>query len=422
MNSFLSKGIMVALAVFIFFSGTSVSFAASKEPDRVAEKDAITAALWHYHNEINTVSDESLWKKKGVKLLKPVHVYDPAGNHVAYLVNFRSKIASEKLGYVMVSAFLDEEPIIMWSDEGEAFSSDKVKDKLNDDKTKIEKNDVIWFGGSYFAARFKVKGKTQQEVITQDFSQASASELKAMEKMVYPAPTTEKKEIREIWKLIKNSPLGDVGTDSDGVTNDDPAIFVKDYDYIDSYFISTAYNMKQWHYTYTNGVGQATGCSPTAASNIIMFLSKSFSGLVPTGKTQRDVVMELRTYMNTSQSSSGVGTTDPYHIDDGLRTYLQKHGRTNVTITNNYLATYENYKDTLKTYKRPMLQSYWNQDYFGDHTLTVQGYKEFVRSGVTSNSRYLVVYNNFIGEASGVLYVKFGTWNANMATFVKSVS
>lgn len=180
-------------------------------------------------------------------------------------------------------------------------------------------------------------------------------------------------------------------------------------------YIDTYVNQKQWYYTTINGVPQATGCSPTAGSNIMKYWAdKGKSGLNPTNN-QRDIVMALRTTMKTTQGSDGTGITDPRDISGGLQTYARDRGYSNAWSTSIYLANFSDYVTEIDN-GRIALQSYWNQKYFGDHTVTVVGYKRFVRSWQYPDSYYIVVRNNFINDSTFNLYVKWGTWNANQLT------
>lgn len=113
---------------------------------------------------------------------------------------------------------------------------------------------------------------------------------------------------REKWEQFEDIKFGagDSSTNSNGVTEVDPATWGPTYNGIEKYYINGVTSMKQWNYT-TN---QATGCTPTAGSNIVMWFAKQYPSLNPT-KNQRDIVKALRGTMNTKQNSNGEGITVP---------------------------------------------------------------------------------------------------------------
>lgn len=131
--------------------------------------------------------------------------------------------------------------------------------------------------------------------------------------------------------------------------------------------------------------------------------------------SQRNIVMALRTTMGTTQNGSGEGITQFWNVDDGLQAYARNNGRGNAVATNHDLANFSTVVAEVDA-GRPSLQSYWGQSYFGNHTVTVVGYKEFARSWWKPNSYYVVVRNNWSSDTSWHLYVRWGTWNSNVVT------
>lgn len=95
---------------------------------------------------------------------------------------------------------------------------------------------------------------------------------------------------------------------------------------------------------------------------------------------------------------------------------MREHGVPTAYAKNISLAIYSEYEDRIDV-GAPVLQSYWDQSHYGNHTVTVVGYKEYVRNVLESNSKYLVVKNNWTSEP-GDYYVKWGTWNTNVMTYV----
>lgn len=400
----------IVVATFLFGGFTVDTMFVNASSDKVTPQEARKAVKWQIKSEQHTEKEGSNWTHKKLKIEKAVDVIDPSGNLVAYLVNITEN--GQPAGFAMVSAFYDEEPIIAWSDGGQAFTPKKVEGKLKDKQSsKIVAEQVVWLGGIKFAAKFTYKDGTSSIV---DIDGIEAPQSIVTEK--FPVPTKENKDARKAWKLMNKIQLGDVGTDYDGVTNEDPSGFETNYNSIHKNYIDTNVNMKQWYYEYSNGAWQATGCSPTAGSNIMKYWAdKGYTSLNPKG-SQSDIVMALRKEMGTTQSKNGTGETSYWNIDDGLQSYARKNGLSKAVATNHDFALFSTVVTEIDA-KRPALQSYWRQTYFGDHTVTIVGYKEYQRAWYESNSQYVIVRNNFVNENNIFnLWVRWDTWTTNVVT------
>ncbi|MGE6573645.1 hypothetical protein ACQKFM_01880 [Paenibacillus xylanexedens] len=409
------------LVFTLFFSVTGISYAdqnnLTSEFDSNKMVDVITAKKAAASLVLDEISlgSADVWTTDTLTA-DVEYVYDPSGNHVAYQVSLIGE-AGQPQGYVIVSAFLDEEPIQMWTTEGSSIVEEldqkeiqSLASKANLSTSTIIDQNLVWYGGTKLA--LKVINSETPDFVIDDTYHISTD----LPKDEYPIPVESNHPNREKWETIKNITIMSPGQSnpSNGVTNIDPSTWETGYNSIDKFYVSGVTNQKQW--TYASG--QYTGCSPTAASNIVMWFAKSYPSLNPTNN-QRDIVMSLRKEMGTTQTSSGEGLTDFYNIDDGLQSYFRKNGRPNAEVQNGLLPDYDIWKMRIK-YKggQPTLQSYWSQDYFGNHTVTVVGYKEFVRGTFQSNSKYLVVKNNWSNDIASDFYVKYGTWNTNIVTWV----
>ncbi|WP_025848364.1 hypothetical protein [Paenibacillus ehimensis] len=390
----------------------TIETALNQNKSVVSREDAVKAAAWQVLNEINGSTSQTKWKE-GFKLQRVTDVFDPSGKLVAYLVNILNK-DGQLSGYVMVSAFLDDEPIISYSDQGSIFNTEKVDDKLKSKGLVAESPKLTWFGGVKLATSYTLKDDVKKHYMSPSGEETTIS---STEQVQYPVPTSINENSRKMWETIKKIKLMSPGETNpgNGVTDVDPATWETNYDSIDRYYIDNPYDQNQWIYTYNNGVAQYTGCSPTAGSNLVMYYAQNYPSLNPT-RNQRDIVMSLRNHMGTKQMPDGSGETNFWNIDDGLQSYFRANGRPNAEVTNGDFPDFSIYKMQLKNYG-PVLQSYWSQSYFGNHTVYVVGYKEFVRSWYQANSKYLVVRNNWDDNTFN-LYVKWGTWNTNVITYV----
>ncbi|UJF32872.1 C39 family peptidase [Paenibacillus hexagrammi] len=415
-----AKILVLALSISSIFSSIPVFASDLKDnyvPEKISPEAAMKAAAWQMISETRDGSDISEWSKDNTKLrvAKPIEVYDPSGEHVAYLVN--SFNGDRAAGYVMVSAFLDDEPIIAWSDSGDGITTDKFKNALNKNKNEIKKQELVWFGGVDIGGKFiyndnsvsmiNVEGKELKEIKSKTINEKDEK---------YPKPVKINDNYREDWKAINKIVVGAPGQNnpSDGVSDIDPNGWEANYLSIDKNYINTSVNQKQWYYTTSGGVQQATGCSPTAGSNIMKYWSdKGYTSLVPVFQTQ--VVSDLRATMGTTQSSNRTGVTSPSNIDDGLQAYARAHQRPSAISKNDNLSNFSAVKTEIDA-QRPALQSYWNQTYFGDHTVTLVGYKHYIRNFYTQDSYYVVARNNFVNDSTFNVWVKWGTWNTNVLT------
>lgn len=408
------KKFIVAMSVgMLLFTnqGVMVHAESTSNVDPILAKKAAASVI------INAVqSGESTVWSKNTKVGVVQDVYDPTGNKVAYVVEFIDD--GKKEGYALISAFLDEEPILMWSENGQYVNEEKAESVAIQELSKkqsILPNDVsevsseiVWYGGAKLGVEVN-SDKGDTILVDDNMKTFALTNDEQLEK--YPIPSANEIN-RDKWKALEDIKFGSPGetNPSNGATNIDPATWEPTYNRIEKFYINGVTSQKQWNYAS----GQATGCSPTAASNIVMWFAKQYPSLNPTGN-QRDIVMALRGTMNTTQNGNGVGITAPSDINNGIQTYFRNHGVPSAGSKNSNLASFDEYKSRISQ-GTPVLQSYWNQGYFGDHTVTVVGYKEFVRGTPTTSSKYLVVKNNWSSDNFD-LYVKWGTWNTNVMTY-----
>lgn len=118
-------------------------------------------------------------------------------------------------------------------------------------------------------------------------------------------------------KMGQNNP-------ADGVTNVNPDAWETGYSSVQKGCLSATdgINMKQWKFDGYN----STGCAPTAGSNLMYHWSKNgYPNLDPTS-SQSDIVMALRTAMNTYQEPDGTGSTYTTNVPTGLVSYATGKG------------------------------------------------------------------------------------------------
>lgn len=386
-------------------------------PKELAQK-AAAAVL------INAVGEgETTGWNKQTRIGVAEDVYDPSGQLVAYRFNFQGSEGQAE-GYSLISSFADEEPVLMWTENkaldeeaAEAVAMSKIQSESRSFVApKVEQSKLVWYGGIKLAV--EVESNTGDEVAVDDTMRAyslTGVETEAANES-YPEPAYNEGN-RAKWKQFESIVLAAASDDVNGenpwhgVTSENPGSWETNYKRIDKNYINGVKSLKQWDYAS----GQATGCSPTAGSNIVMWFAQQYPSLNPTGDA-RSIALELRKTMNTYQDSNGTGLTNYLNIPSGLQQYMREHGVPTAYAKNISLAIYSEYGDRIDV-GAPVLQSYWDQSHYGNHTVTVVGYKEYVRNVLESNSKYLVVKNNWTSEP-GDYYVKWGTWNTNIMTYV----
>ena len=337
-------------------------------------------------------------------------------------------------GFILVSSFLDEIPIIMWADRG-IFNEDTFLDKIKNKQEKLVSKQIVWFGGIDFGCKLIFNDGTT-EIIDDTGYTVPKDKLKE-----YPNPNSENKSSRDNWNIIKKVPMSDLGTNHDGVTNEDPTSFESNYSSIVRNYIWTNVNQGQFIIGTYNGYSMWSGCSPTAGSNVMKYWAdKGYSSLNkynnPTNY-QYDIVRGLRTTMNTFPSYSPdsycyEGSTYISDIPKGLTSYARNNGLSYAeswNLTNPSFNTCANEIDM----QRVAVFNMRNQEYLcpdAGHSITLVGYKKYVRTG-DANSYYLVVRNNwnpwgdYYVNSSGNkvsvewtenIWLRYGTWGSSTLT------
>jgi hypothetical protein len=412
-RSWIANVVVLAMAIIMFTVPAAV---AQAKPDhqppgaRVAATVARQAAAWQVLTQLNSEVNGGHWANKRLQVGRVVDVHDPDAGVVAYLVDVLAD--GQPDGWVMVSAFLDEEPIIMWGEGGHAFRTDKVKGRLGRQADDIVSDRVLWLGGPLLAAEFQLKDGTSRTIA------ADGTERSGTPKGWTKVHTVENPHARQFWGIVKKMQLGAPGetNPADGVTDIDPATWEPTpYTLYREYISATdGLNQQQWQYDGYNW----TGCAPTAGSNIMAYwASQGYPNLNPTGN-QEDVVMELRTTMGTYQDSSGNGVTQPYNIDDGLAIYARQQGYADAFGYNYNLPQFSTVKARIDDMQPVLLNTSGNSYFGGGHTVFVVGYKQFYRSGTLGTTTYLVFRNNQ-NDGEHNLYIKWGAWSTwSITTFI----
>jgi hypothetical protein len=401
--------------------------------DKPSHHEALLAAANLISSEFKTEGISNWNDKKDKKIFKieePRDIYDPTGNLVAYLVNVL--VNKQEAGHVLVSAFYDVDPILAWADGGKRITEESEKEKLGDKKSKIKSSTLIWVGGDSFVSRHtlidgsKVIAKNQGEIVPDDVPPTD----------MYPIPTQRNDNARQLWEQVKTNPTGAPGSpppinsSSAGVYDFDPASFESNISQTYRGYIDTSVNMAQfsegdiWDPSSNSYKTIWSGCAPTAGSNIIKYWATLYTSLDPTNN-QYNITNDLRTSMGTTTVTSGpeigAGSTYTSNIPTGLQSYSRSHGLPNAIASNFSLGSaYSNYSTITNQVDlgRPSLLNMQSQPYYGDHTITVVGYKRYVHTNTLIDSYYIVVRNNW-GDGRFNEWVVYGNWSSASLTILK---
>lgn len=321
---------------------------------------------------------------------------------------FNIQVNGQDAGFVFIGNSLDEYPVLSFSYEGKVFDDIQRNSIRKTVKGEIVGEKMVSLGAGRFALQFEMKNGNKI------IKAPNGSKLFIHKVSRYENADQRKRSDKEIekarlfWKHIFMS-VAEIGNDHDGVTNIDPSNWETGYDSMNRNYISNVPDINQWQYEE----GQWTGCAPTAGSNVMAYWANkdtNYQNLMPT--TQEDVVMALRETMGTTQTSDGAGSTKIYNIDDGMRDYAHNQGLTNATSKNfgNWFfgtsVSYADFKNEIDA-QRPNLLSFIDQTYYGEHTVTGVGYKEYVYNGSSNGHQYMVIHDNW-STTTRTIYVAYG--------------
>ncbi|MWC29817.1 hypothetical protein [Paenibacillus sp. MMS18-CY102] len=415
---------LLSIALILSFASTGYSQASVST---VSIETARLAAADHVLTEA-ILDEQSKWFGKRVAIDQGQEVYDASGAIVAY--SFNVEAGGVKSGELLVSAFIDNEPINFWADEGSDTITENqtinqaLQKKQKEDNKKVKDKKIVWLGGLEFA--YKTKFDDGSEIVY-DQRGNHIKDWKQQTNADSNHPSSVNKNNRNNWDRIKKLAVLD-GTGSpgqsnpsDGFTNIDPATWESGYGSIHKNYINTIVNAKQYTWV-SGGVTQYSGCTPTAGKNIIQYFKDAgYSNLLKnpsTGATytEKQVIELLRTYMGTTQTSTGTGSTLDSNVASGFEQYAQAHGYPNADFvteaTDFYTAT------TLIDNSKIFEILVHGNSYVGDHALTVVGYKEFVNASNYLNSKYYVVRNNWSSDAYKDYYLKSAAWTSSKMSYV----
>lgn len=388
--------IAIFFALILVITGVTTSFAANN--NEVKTSDALKIARFHVLSDIKQDSN-SKWQGDKISLTNPKKVYDIDGNVTGYLINI--KVDGDKAGYVHVGNSKDEFPILSYSYEDTGFDDEEIESAKGSLNAKNEK--ILDVGPGRFAIQFEKQDGS--EVI----KTKNGNEIK-IEKNNELKNKKERSSdyIQKSKKFWEDASAGEIGSDHDGVTDLNPDLWEIGYDDVNYDYIPNVPDVNQWKYDGVN----YTGCAPTSGSNIIAYWAYNYPQYNNLMTTQTQTIWDLRYFMGTWQTSTGTGNTLIAFMDDGMYRYASSMGFESALSLNHgswewwVSVAYSTFKNEINL-NRPNILTFHQQSYYGDHSVTGVGYKEYVYSGSSDGHQYMIMYDNWDNGIKDV-YVAYG--------------
>lgn len=395
---------LVLVIGMILLSVPSISFAKDDE-STISPKEAIAAALYQVVLDQKT-NDQSPWKGKNVKAQEPVGVYNASDEIISYIVNL--EVDNHPAGFVEIGNNQGDFPTLSYgyqSNRMDAAEISRLSQKADKKAKKSEK--IVWLAPGKFGLKSDYTDGSAE--ITLDHEKISLN--KEQNKSVSKQPKSINTDSKVVWGHIKKLTTGEIGSDSDGVTDD--LSFESGYSSASSKYFPGVGDADQ--YTSSLWTGWS-GCSPTSAYNVMYYwhYSKGKSNLLKnsSGYVDRDsAIRDMRVAMGTwTDPETDEGVTTISNIAPGMVTYAKNHGYSTAAASNHSSPSWATVKSDLAY---PSVITFTGQTFYnnGDsnrgHTVTGVGYIEYFYNGNSSGHQYMRIHDNWDTTVEDV-YVSYG--------------
>jgi hypothetical protein len=400
-----SKQWILFLVVVSLLAIIAVPGSASPETN-ASPAQSLKAAVFHIVNDAK--SGGSGWGGGPIHISKAIDLYDPLGDQFGHLFNI--SIKGEPAGYVVVGTAFDEYPIYEFSYRAPAYSTSQVEAIKGKSDKLIKSHKMVYMGPHQFSLGIHYSDGSETLHDMRDGSVIEVQKTKT-------ASHKENPEAKALWARISTitpTPCQDTfpnNTDSDGVTIC-PDNYEQQADSVTGATIPGVPAWDQWiYYTDSNNRGYWTGCSPTAAADIMGYWQ--FNGYPNMGHSQ--MVFDLRTAMGTTNNYKSTcncypGATSESSITSGMQQYARGRGYATSTATTISSPSYSTMKTEVAN-NRPALLDLYGQTYYGGtdgaHTVTLVGYREYFYSGSSFGHQFMTIHDNW-NSTPNELYVAYG--------------
>jgi len=409
--------IIVTAFLFLFVSTLFPGISLAGD-DNISVSEAKKAAVFQITMD-SQLDKESSWHNKKVKLEEPIMTYDTSDSLFSYLFNI--SVDGNPAGFVEVSALKDEYPILSYSYEESDITSSKLTNlkKQNKDKNPVSEK-VVVLGPGVFGLKqdfpdgsakifntFEFIDLSKEKNILREkpsiINNYSVSNLKENTNLAVdeignsPDKVTDDLSFktedvtagsvfnaRNIRENI-NLAVGEIGNSSDGVT-DDLSFETGD---VTSGTVGYCPDLNQLYSSLWTG---PAGCSPTSAANIMLYWADNGYPELTEDLSNEALVYELRQAMNTYYED-GIGKTFINNISPGMEEFAIDRGLSDASAEPKEPVTWLKYKHGISSHG-PNIMSFYQQTYYGDHSVTGVGWKAFEYNGSTVGHRYMRVRDN----------------------------
>lgn len=340
MKRYLSLILVVSLLILGF---PSLSLAKDDETS-VSKKEAISAALYQVVFDQKT-NDSSPWKGKNIKVKSTVEVYDTSEEITSYIVNL--EYAGQPIGFVEIGNNKYDYPVLSFgykSNRMDESNMNQINQKSEEEKANKQK--VVLLAPGKFG--LKSERSDGSAVITSNDNEKIVLDKEKNK----PTPKKQKsvdEGSKKVWGKIDQLTAGEIGSDSDGVTDD---------------------------LSFESGWTSASGLSYGSVGDANQYTSSLWTGL------------------------SG--------CSPGMVTYAKNHGYSSASATNHTSPSWSTVKSDLAN--APSVITFTNQTYYspnGGHTVTGVGYMEYFYNGSSSGHQYIYIHDNW-DSTPELVYLAYG--------------
>lgn len=307
-------------------------------------------------------------------LQDPIPLYDLTGEVVAYL--FPVTAHGKPAGYLTLSAFALPNPVLEFATEGDHPLSGAVSRirALGREPLTLERS--LYLG--LLAYGYEVPSSTPGERAVFDLLSGGTIRVSEAEARV---PLRQKVVAQAIFTPSSPAPV-------------QPLTSIASYALISG--------VPDWN-QFWGSYGCYSGCSPTAATNVMGYWDNHGYGNLIYGSDWQGAVNEMRTHMGTWCGQDGGGWTNVGNISPGISAYAQAHGYTFASELwcDGCAAspTYDNYRGQIDA-GRPLVVDVGNHYTYGSHSVTGVGYE--------TSGPYMIVHDNWSSTGENV-YLQYGT-------------
>ncbi|TEB14268.1 hypothetical protein Psfp_03019 [Pelotomaculum sp. FP] len=395
------KVLLLAVCLFASTIFPSLSLASNSSNDTVSVTEAKKMAVFQIVMDMKT-DDQSPWHNKTVKIQDPIEVYDATETLCSYLFNLT--IDGEPAGFIETSALRDEWPILSFSYGESDITSSQLAKYVNKNKDSVSENvykdplseKVVLLGPGKFGLKQNFSDGSAKIYSTLETINITKDQNKPKQKHSLKV-NQDARNLRENIDLV----VGDIGSSNDGVTDD----LSFETGERDMEIISSVPDLNQINSSLWTG---PSGCSPTSAANVMIYWARFGYPELTEDLSNEELLFQLREEMGTYYNSEkGTSPTPVNNISPGMQDFARNRGLSEASAR--YLdETWLDYRWAIND-GFPIVISFEDQTYYGDHSVTGMGYKTFSYNGQTTGHRYMQVHDNS-PITPGTVYI---AWDRN---------